>query len=169
MFILTGVNATSPQKLMWPKWSNRHLYKMWNIAYRQYLTNGDLWCHMVLTELIITDLVSACRHCENFLAFTAPRRDFGLILRILNTIIHKSFTSRTHVSSANVWGLASFLVSGLVTYSWQSNCLNQCRCIFNWTLRKKLQWILIKVWTFHYKNALKNVVKGGHFVQASIC
>ena len=51
------------------------------------------------------------RHSENFLAFTGPRRDFGLILLILNMIIQKSFTSPTDLLSANVQGLVSFDVS----------------------------------------------------------
>ena len=52
------------------------------------------------------------RHCENFWAFTGPRRDFGLILQILNIdYTHTSFTGATHLLSANVWGPVSFSVS----------------------------------------------------------
>ena len=51
------------------------------------------------------------RHRENFWAFTGPRRDFGLILLILNMIIHRSFTGPTHLLSANVRGPVSFAVS----------------------------------------------------------
>ena len=51
------------------------------------------------------------RHRENFWAFTGPKRDFGLILLILNMIIHGSFTGPTHLLSANVRGPVSFAVS----------------------------------------------------------
>ena len=51
------------------------------------------------------------RYCENFWAFTGPRRDFGLILLILNMIIYRSFTGPTHLLSVNVWGPVSFAVS----------------------------------------------------------
>ena len=54
---------------------------------------------------------SAYRHRENFCAFTGPTRDFGLILLILNMMIHKNFTGPTHFLSANVRGLVSFAVS----------------------------------------------------------
>ena len=37
--------------------------------------------------------------------------NFGLILLILNKIIHKGLTCPTHLSSANVWGPVSFAVS----------------------------------------------------------
>ena len=50
------------------------------------------------------------RHRENFGAFTGPRRDFSLILLILNMIIPKSFIGPTHFLSANVWGPVSFMV-----------------------------------------------------------
>ena len=53
------------------------------------------------------------RHRENFWAFTGPRRDFGLILLILNMIIHRRFTGPTHLLSANVRGPVSFAVSAL--------------------------------------------------------
>ena len=52
------------------------------------------------------------RHRKNVWAFTGPRRDFGLILLILNMIIHESFTGPTlFFSSANVRGPLSFVVS----------------------------------------------------------
>ena len=51
------------------------------------------------------------RHCENFWAFTGPRRDFGLILLISNMIIYRSFTGPTHLLSVNVRGPVSFAVS----------------------------------------------------------
>ena len=57
------------------------------------------------------------RHRENFWAFTGPRRDFGLILLILNMIIHRSFTGPTHLLSANVRGPVSFAVSGIMRLS----------------------------------------------------
>ena len=53
------------------------------------------------------------RHRENFWAFTGPKRDFGLILLILNMIIHRSFTGPTHLLSANVRGPVSFAVSAV--------------------------------------------------------
>ena len=53
------------------------------------------------------------RHHENFRAFTGPRRDFGLILLILNMILHMSFTGPTHLLSANVQRPVSSVVSGL--------------------------------------------------------
>ena len=40
------------------------------------------------------------RHRENFWAFTGPRRDFGLILLILNMFIHKSFAGPTYFYSS---------------------------------------------------------------------
>ena len=40
------------------------------------------------------------RHRKNFWGFTGPRIDFGLILLISNMIIHRSFTSPTHLLSA---------------------------------------------------------------------
>ena len=46
------------------------------------------------------------RHCEKFLVFTGPQRNFSLIL----LIIHKNFTSLTHFLSANVRGPISFAV-----------------------------------------------------------
>ena len=57
------------------------------------------------------------RHRENFWAFTGPKRDFGLILLILNMIIHRSFTGPTHLLSANVRGPVSFVVSEYL-YAW---------------------------------------------------
>ena len=62
------------------------------------------------------------RHCENFWAFTRPRRDFGLILLIANIIIHKSFTGPTHLLLANVrvqsigkyWGVWNYAKIGVV-------------------------------------------------------
>ena len=51
------------------------------------------------------------RHCENFWAFTGPRIDLGLILLIPGMIIHRSFTSPTHLLPAKVWGWVSFVVS----------------------------------------------------------
>ena len=52
------------------------------------------------------------RHREDFWAFTGPRRDFGLILLILDIIMHRSFTCPTHLLSANVPGpVISFVVS----------------------------------------------------------
>ena len=53
------------------------------------------------------------RHRENFLAFTGPRIDFGLILLISNMVIHRNFTGPIHLLSANVWGPVSFAVSAL--------------------------------------------------------
>ena len=53
------------------------------------------------------------RHRENFWAFTGPKIDFGLILLILNMVIHRSFTGPTHFISANVRGLVSFAVTEL--------------------------------------------------------
>ena len=47
------------------------------------------------------------RHCRNFWAFTRPRRQFGLILLILN-IIHKGFTGATPFVSANIRGPVRF-------------------------------------------------------------
>ena len=54
---------------------------------------------------------SLSRHCENFWAFTGPRRDFCLILLILNMIIHRSFIGPTHLLSANIRGRVCSAVS----------------------------------------------------------
>ena len=54
------------------------------------------------------------RHRENFWAFTGPRIDFGLILLTPNMIIDRSFTSPTHLLSANVRGPVSFAVSDII-------------------------------------------------------
>ena len=56
------------------------------------------------------------RHRENFWVFSGPRRDFGLILLILNMIIHRSFTGPTHLLSANVRGPVSFAVSATLSF-----------------------------------------------------
>ena len=53
-----------------------------------------------------------CRHRENFGAFTGPKGDFGLILLILNMIIHMSFTGPTQFLPVNVRGPVSFAVFG---------------------------------------------------------
>ena len=50
------------------------------------------------------------RHRENFGAFTGPKGDFGLILLIVNMIIHKSFTGPTQFLPVNVRGPVSFAV-----------------------------------------------------------
>ena len=50
----------------------------------------------------------------NLLNFAGLRMDFGLILLISDMIIHRSFTGPTHFSSVNVWGLVSFVVSGIM-------------------------------------------------------
>ena len=43
------------------------------------------------------------RHCENFWAFTRPRRDFDLILLISNMItVHRGFTGPTYLLSSSV-------------------------------------------------------------------
>ena len=60
------------------------------------------------------------RHRENCWAFTGPRRDFGLILLILNTIIHRSFTSPTRLLSANVRGPVSFELSANKTLTFST-------------------------------------------------
>ena len=51
------------------------------------------------------------RHRKNFRAFTGQSWDIGLILLILNMILHKNFTGPTHFLSANVRGPVSFAVS----------------------------------------------------------
>ena len=61
----------------------------------------------------IQNYIYCSRHRENFWAFTGPRRVFGLILLILNMIIHGSFTGPTHLLSANVRGLVSFAMSAV--------------------------------------------------------
>ena len=62
-------------------------------------------------EILKWEIGTLYRHRENFLAFIRPRRNFGMILLILNMIIHKSFTGPTHFLSANVRGPVSFAVS----------------------------------------------------------
>ena len=59
------------------------------------------------------------RHRENFGAFTGPKGDFGLILLILNMIIHKSFTGPTQFLPVNVRGPVSFAVFA---------CQGHCTC-----------------------------------------
>ena len=71
------------------------------------------------------------RHRENFWAFTGPRRDFGLILLISNMIIHRSFTSPTHLLSSNVRGTFSFAVSVIKMRDYQdSNSSNSCQVTY---------------------------------------
>ena len=71
-------------------------------------------CRWSQYELPVTDQLElwGSRHRKNFWPFTGPKRDFGLILLILNMIIHKSFTGPAHSLLANVRGPVSFAVSG---------------------------------------------------------
>ena len=69
------------------------------------------------------------RHRENFGAFTGPKGDFGLILLILNMIIHKCFSGLTQFLPVNVRGPVSFVVF-------------EYWLIVNWIPRNKFQWNL---------------------------
>ena len=55
-------------------------------------------------------MLTILRHRENFGAFTGPKGDFGLILLILNMIMHMSFTGPTQFLPVNVRGPVSFAV-----------------------------------------------------------
>ena len=70
--------------------------------------------------IAVIELWSCCdRHRENFGAFTGPKGDFGLILWILNMIMHMSFTGPTQFLPVNVRGPVSFAVFA-VTELWPS-------------------------------------------------
>ena len=66
------------------------------------------------------------RHRENFWTFTRPRKDFGLMLLILNMIIHKGFTGPTHILSADVQGPVSFAVSVYIPCFYHEYALVKC-------------------------------------------
>ena len=57
------------------------------------------------------------RHRENFGAFTGPKGDFGLILLILNMIMHMSFTGPTQFLPVNVRGPVSFAVFVILCFT----------------------------------------------------
>ena len=79
-----------------------------------------VWC---VWNLFALGPPAKFRHRKKFWAFTGPRRDFGLILLILNMIIHRSFTGPTHLLSANVWGPVSLAVSANFQSS-MSTCIS---------------------------------------------
>ena len=91
----------------WCKLKEFHLYVM--------LTRPAPPCKFPIIWFV-PKISSPNRHRENFGAFTGPKGNFGLILLILNMIIHKSFTSPTQFLPVNVRWLVSLAV--FVTKYW---------------------------------------------------
>ena len=80
----------------------------------------ELWPSHDWAVIAVIELWSCCdRQRENFGAFTGPKGDFGLILWILNMIMHMSFTGPTQFLPVNVRGPVSFAVFA-VTELWPS-------------------------------------------------
>ena len=86
------------------------------------LTGIFLWYVMYMKSFkILYEIQTPLTDCENFWAFTGLRRDFGLILLILNMIIRRRFMGPTHLLSANVPGPVSFVVSALTILKFQEH------------------------------------------------
>ena len=90
------------------------------------------------------------RHCEKFGAFTGPKRDFGLILLILNMIIHKNYTGPTQFLPVNVPGPVSFAVSAYPLVNSNLSCSPEMPNLGQ--IRRFLEPCDLEIWRMTFKN-----------------